>query len=178
MKWRKAGHCLFVIVALCLIVVIGGCRSGSNRIAKEELDRVQMRTYQKGNQRQSTQGKTLNKALLHDLTSESAKQGIRLTKESYAETVEGTISYSYLINSDPRHFVLVYVYPSEEKRVREMEEIYGTGNIRAKSANQPAVVVARGRTVFVYGSNGMRNKAYTEKMRIVFEDMLDRIANP
>lgn len=178
MKWRKAGHGPIIIVALCLIVVIGGCRSGSNRIAKEELDRVQMRTYQKGNQRQSTQGKTLNKALLHDLTSQSAKQGIRLTKESYAETVEGTISYSYLINSDPRHFVLVYVYPSEEKRIREMAEIYGTGNIRVKSANQPAVVVARGRTVFVYGSNGMRNKTYTEKMRTVFEGMLDRIINP
>lgn len=178
MKWRNARLGLFIIAVLCLIVVIGGCRSGSNRIAKEELDRVQMRTYQKGNQRQSTQGKTLNKALLHDLTSESAKQGIRLTKETYAETADGTISYSYLINSDPRHFVMVYVYPSEEKRIQELAEIYGTGNIRVKSTNQPAVVVARGRTVFVYGSNGMRDKMYTEQMRNVFEGMLDRIINP
>ncbi|MFD3261018.1 hypothetical protein ACE3MQ_20690 [Paenibacillus lentus] len=178
MKGRRISRYVFILVLTGLIIIAVGCRGGTNRIAKEELDRVQMRTFQKGNQRQSTQGKTLNKPLLHSLTSESAKRGIRLTKETYAETLDGTISYSYLINSDPRHFVIVYVYPSEEKRIREMAEIYGTGNIRMKSANQPAVVAARGRTVFVYGSSGMKNNTYTENMRMVFEGLLNRISNP
>ncbi|GAA0134244.1 hypothetical protein YSY43_10840 [Paenibacillus sp. YSY-4.3] len=177
MNRRKAG--LYVVMLILgIVVVTAGCRSGSNRIAKEELDRVQMRTYQKGNQRQATQGKTLNKALLHNLVNESAKHGIRLTKETYAETLDGTITYNYLIDSDPRHFVIVYVYPSEEKRIREMAEIYGTGNIRVKSANQPAVIATRGKTAFVYGSNGMMNHAYTENMRAVFEELLNRMANP
>ncbi|WP_230202541.1 hypothetical protein [Paenibacillus ihumii] len=177
MNRRKASQCIIMLI-LGMAVIAAGCRDGTNQIAKEELDRIQMRTYQKGNQRQAVQGKTLNKALLYNLVAESAKRGIRLTKETYAETLDGTISYNYLINSDPRHFVIVYVYPSEEKRVREMAEIYGTGGIRVKAANQPAVIAARGRTVFVYGSNGMRNQVYTDHMRAVFEDLLDRIANP
>ncbi|WP_019640251.1 hypothetical protein [Paenibacillus fonticola] len=181
MKMR--GLYLYFSVLLVLLAATAGCGGGSNRIAKEELDRVQMKTYRKGNIRQLNQGKTLNNALLQNLQAECAKRGIRLTKGTYADSLDGTISYSYLIESDPRHFVIVYVYPSESVRIREMAEIYGDGIGIAQGDNRPAtrgaaVISARGRTAIVYGSSGQTNMHYHADMKAIFEGLLERISNP
>ncbi|WMT39099.1 hypothetical protein RE628_16475 [Paenibacillus sp. D2_2] len=103
--------------ALLAALLLSGCGSGTQQIVKQELDRYNMKSYQEGSDRQLVRGTTLNGSLLNSLQAECANRGIRLTHETYAETLDGGISYNYFINGDARHFLILNVYPSEQERL-------------------------------------------------------------
>lgn len=158
-----------------------GC-SNVQRVAKEEMSKYSMRSYRQGNERQLTTGKTLNTALLQALKAECAKRGIKLTHETYAEGLDGSISYSYFINGDARHFIIVHVFPSEQDRIREISEIYGTGDGKVISAqsvsSQAAVISVKDNAALVYSSSAQKDSPYREEMQAIFDKLLKQINNP
>ncbi|WP_339302094.1 hypothetical protein NSQ80_09455 [Paenibacillus sp. FSL K6-2441] len=176
MRWWKAG--LGMALALSLTVGCGNVQ----RVAKEEMSKYSMQSYRQGNERQLTTGKTLNTALLQSLKAECEKRGIKLTHETYAEGLDGNISYSYFINGDARHFIIVHVFPSEQERIREISEIYGTGDgkqaISAQSASsQAAVISVKGNAALVYSSSAQKDSQYREEMQAVFGKLLNQMNN-
>lgn len=156
-----------------------GC-GNLQRVAKDEMSKYNMQSYRQGNERQLTSGTTLNTAMLQALKAECAQRGIRLTHETYAEGLDGNISYSYFINGDARHFIIVHVFPSEQDRVREIAEIYGTGDgkqeIAANStAGQASVISVKDNTALVYASNAQKDSQYREEMQAVFGRLLEQM---
>lgn len=174
MRWWKVG--LGLALALSLST---GC-SGMQRVAKEEMNKYNMKSYRQGNERQLTSGTTLNTAMLQALKAECARKGIRLTHETYAEGLDGNISYSYFINGDARHFIIVHVFPSEQDRIREMTEIYGsgdgkTGPAASSAGGQAAVISTQGKTALVYASSARKQSQYRDEMKAVFDRLLQRM---
>ncbi len=156
-----------------------GC-GNLQRVAKDEMSKYNMQSYRQGNERQLTSGTTLNTAMLQALKAECAQRGIRLTHETYAEGLDGNISYSYFINGDARHFIIVHVFPSEQDRIREIEEIYGTGDGKQKiatrsAASQASVLSAKGNTALVYASSAQKDSQYREEMKAVFGRLLEQM---
>lgn len=106
--------------------------------------------------------------------------GIRLTHETYAEGLDGNISYSYFINGDARHFIIVHVFPNEQDRIREISEIYGSGNGKGEIAadsvsNQASLISAKGNTALVYASSAQKDSQYREEMKAVFGQLLEQM---
>ncbi len=170
MRWWAIG--LGSILALTLAA---GCSEGGQRMAQDELDKYNMKSYAQGNQRQLVSGTTLNTALLQALKAECSKRSIRLTHETYAEGLDGNISYSYFINGDARHFVIVHVYPSESDRVREIGEMYGVldGSTTAAAATETSVISEKDNAALVYASSGIQKSKYSKDMKAVFDTVLD-----
>ncbi|MEF2965114.1 hypothetical protein V3851_04655 [Paenibacillus sp. M1] len=160
--------------AVLALSLAAGCGDGARNMARDELNKYNMKSYNEGNARQLSRGATLNTALLQALKAECANRGIRLTHETYAEGLDGNISYSYFINGDARHFLLVHVYPSESDRVREIGEMYGAGDGRAKAAaaNEASVIAQKGNTALVYASSGIQKSKYSEDVKSVFHSVL------
>ncbi|MGG6311220.1 hypothetical protein [Paenibacillus macerans] len=174
MRWWKVG--LGLALALSLST---GC-SGMQRVAKEEMNKYNMKSYRQGNERQLTSGTTLNTAMLQALKAECAQRGIRLTHETYAEGLDGNISYSYFINGDARHFIIVHVFPSEQERIREISEIYGSGDgtegpEAAAVSSQASVISSRGNTALVYASSVQKESQYRDEMKAVFGRLLEQM---
>lgn len=174
MRWWKVG--LGMVLALSLTTGCGNVQ----RVAKEEMSKYNMQSYRQGNERQLTSGTTLNTAMLQALKAECAQRGIRLTHETYAEGLDGNISYSYFINGDARHFIIVHVFPSEQERIREISEIYGTGDgkqgVAAQSvSSQAAVISAKGKTALVYASSAQKESQYRDEMKAVFGQLLKQM---
>lgn len=152
-----------------------GCSSGTQKVAKDEMSKYSMESAREGNVRQLNSGTTLNGALLNLLQAECAKRKIRLTHETYAEGLDGSISYSYFINGDARHFLIVHVFPSEGDRMKRITEIYGTNHDKPASVNGASVIAARYNTALVYASSGNKDGQYRDQMKTVFDHVLDRI---
>ncbi|CAM4324740.1 MAG: hypothetical protein E7L01_25750 [Paenibacillus macerans] len=179
MNWCKLGLGLVLAVSLST-----GCGNGMQKVAKQEMEKYNMNSYRKGNHRQLTSGTTLNTSLLRSLKAECAERGIRLTHETYAEGLDGNISYSYFINGDARHFIIVHVFPSEQDRIREMTEIYGSGDgsgdgkkglHAAAAASQASVIRTRDNAALVYASTAQKNSQYREQMKTIFDRLLMRM---
>lgn len=170
MRWWAIG-----LGSLLALTLTAGCSEGGKRMAKDELDMYNMKSYAEGNQRQLNSGTTLNTALLKALKAESSKRSIRLTHETYAEGLDGNISYSYFINGDARHFVIVHVYPSESDRVREIGEMYGAinGSTKAAAASETSVISEKGNAALVYASSGIQKSKYSEDIKAVFKSVLN-----
>lgn len=161
------------------LAMTAGC-GNLQRVAKDEMSKYNMQSYRQGNERQLTSGTTLNTAMLQALKAECAQRGIRLTHETYSEGLDGNISYSYFINGDARHFIIVHVFPSEQERQREIAEIYGTGDGKqemsaSSAANQAAVISAKGNTALVYASSAQKDSQYREEMQAVFGQLLEQM---
>ncbi|EOS56910.1 hypothetical protein [Paenibacillus barengoltzii] len=176
MRWWKVG--LGIALALSLTVGCGNVQ----RVAKEEMNKYSMQSYRQGNERQLTTGKTLNTALLQALKAECAKRGIKLTHETYAEGLDGNFSYSYFINGDARHFIIVHVFPSEQDRIREISEIYGTGDgkkaVSAQSvSSQAAVISVKDNAALVYSSSAQKDSPYREEIQTIFDKLLAQMNN-
>ncbi|WP_339821787.1 hypothetical protein MKZ15_10495 [Paenibacillus sp. FSL R7-0216] len=174
MRWWKVG--LGMAVALSLTTGCGNLQ----RVAKDEMSKYNMQSYRQGNERQLTSGTTLNTAMLQALKAECAQRGIRLTHETYAEGLDGNISYSYFINGDARHFIIVHVFPNEQDRIREISEIYGSGNGKGEIAadsvsNQASLISAKGNTALVYASSAQKDSQYREEMKAVFGQLLEQM---
>jgi hypothetical protein len=174
MRGWKVG--LGMALALSLTTGCGNLQ----RVAKEEMSKYNMQSYRQGNERQLTSGTTLNTAMLQALKAECAQRGIRLTHETYAEGLDGNISYSYFINGDARHFIIVHVFPSEQERIREISEIYGTGGGKPGMAahsvsSQAAVISAKGNTALVYSSSAQKDSQYRDEMKAVFGQLLKQM---
>ncbi|MDU4696212.1 MULTISPECIES: hypothetical protein [Paenibacillus] len=174
MRGWKVG--LGMALALSLTTGCGNLQ----RVAKEEMSKYNMQSYRQGNERQLTSGTTLNTAMLQALKAECAQRGIRLTHETYAEGLDGNISYSYFINGDARHFIIVHVFPSEQERIREISEIYGTGDGKPGMAahsvsSQAAVISAKGNTALVYSSSAQKDSQYRDEMKAVFGQLLKQM---
>ncbi|GGH18208.1 hypothetical protein [Paenibacillus segetis] len=173
MKWLVLS--LYTTIALSMTVA---CSSGMQRTVKQEVDKYNMKSYQSGNENQRIHGTTLNTTFLQSLKNDCEKRGIRLTHETYSEGLDGNISYSYFINGDARDFIMVHVYPSESDRIREIAEIYdsgdGKGEVSALSSDA-SVISARGNTALVYASSGQTKNQYRDDMKIIFENLLDRL---
>lgn len=174
MRWWKVG--LGMAMALSLTAGCGNLQ----RVAKDEMSKYNMQSYRQGNERQLTSGTTLNTAMLQALKAECAQRGIRLTHETYAEGLDGNISYSYFINGDARHFIIVHVFPSEQDRIREIEEIYGTGDGKQQiatrsAASQASVLSAKGNTALVYASSAQKDSQYRKEMKAVFGRLLEQM---
>lgn len=152
-----------------------GCGAGAKQIARKEMDKYSMKSYKEGNFRQRSNGTTLNSAMLKELKSECLKRGIRLTHETYSEGFEGNLSYSYFINGDARHFVIVHIYPSEQERIREISEMYGLKGMRAASGQEASVISERGKAAMVYASSRLRDSTYMHDMKASFDQVLDRM---
>lgn len=163
--------------ALLALSLATGCSTGTQRMAKQELDRYNMKSYREGNERQLMSGTTLNTALLKALKTECSKRGIKLTHETYAEGLDGNISYSYFINGDARHFLLVHVYPSENDRIREIGEMYGLrdGSAAAATNNETNVIGQLGNTALVYTSSGVEKSKYSKDIKAVFDKVMEGI---
>ncbi|WP_410769164.1 hypothetical protein [Fontibacillus sp. BL9] len=178
MRWWLMG-----VSALLVLSLAAGCSEGGQRMARDELDKYNMKSYAKGNERQLLSGTTLNTALLQALKAECSKRSIRLTHETYAEGLDGNISYSYFINGDARHFLLVHVYPNENDRIREIGEMYGVkdGSTTAAAASETSVISEKGNTALVYASSGIQKSKYSKDIKAVFDKVLDQMndqANP
>lgn len=173
MKWLALS--LYTVIALSMTVA---CSSGMQRTVKQEVDKYNMKSYQAGNENQRIHGTTLNTTFLQSLKNECDKRGIRLTHETYAEGLDGNISYSYFINGDARNFIMVHVYPSKSERIREMAEIYDyegeKGEVNQMSSDA-SVISARDNTALVYASSGQTKNQYRDDMKIIFENLLDQL---
>lgn len=171
MKWWTVS--LYTVIALSMTAA---CSDGMQRAAKEEVDRYNMKSYQDGNKNQRINGTTRNTTFLQSLKNECVQRGIRLSHETYAEGLDGNISYSYFINGDARHFVIVHIYPSESDRVREITEIYGSEDGKDEvDSSETAVISARDNTALVYASSGQTKSQYRDDMELVFENLLDNL---
>jgi hypothetical protein len=156
---------------LLAALLLSGCGSGTQQIVKQELDRYNMKSYQEGSDRQLVRGTTLNGSLLNSLQAECANRGIRLTHETYAEALDGGISYNYFINGDARHFLILNVYPSEQERVREISEIYGPGTAK----DEAYLIETKGKVALVYASSGQKKSQYSDELKNVFQQVLQQI---
>jgi len=157
--------------ALLAALLLSGCGSGSQQIVKQELDRYNMKSYQEGSDRQLVSGTTLNGSLLKSLQAECANRGIRLTHETYAEGLDGGISYNYYINGDASHFLILNVYSSEQDRIREISEVYGAGNAK----DEAYVIETRGKVALIYASSGQKKSEYSAELKNVFRQVLQQI---
>lgn len=163
-------------IALCTALSLSiatGCGAGAKQIARKEMDKYSMKSYKEGNLRQRSNGTTLNSAMLKALKSECSNRGIRLTHETYSEGFEGNLSYSYFINGDARHFVIVHIYPSEEDRIREISEMYGLKGMRTASGQEATVISERGKAAMVYASSRLKDSTYMHDIKAAFEQVLD-----
>lgn len=169
MKRLTVGIAMIAVLSLCL-----GCSGGTERMAKEELDKYSMKSYREGNERLKSQGTTLNSAFLSSLKETCARRGIKLTHETYSEGLDGNISYSYFINGDARHFLMVHVFPNKAERIRKMDEIYGLASNGAGADDTGASVISSlDNTALVYASSGQKRNQFKDEMREVFEEVLD-----
>ncbi|SDE64897.1 hypothetical protein SAMN04488542_101271 [Fontibacillus panacisegetis] len=170
------------VSAVLLLSLTTGCTyKGMQKMTKEEVNKINMKTFKEGSLRQRMQGTTLNTALLQTLKAECSKRGIRLTHETYAEGLDGNISYSYFINGDARHFLIVNVFPNEEERIRKMAAVYGTGdgqgiNIYSK-AGEANVISTKNNTALVYSSSGVKQSKYSKEIKEVFKSVLSNVSN-
>ncbi|WP_435921158.1 hypothetical protein [Paenibacillus sp. DYY-L-2] len=165
---------IFGLASVMALSFAAGCSDGAQRTARREVDLYNMKSYNQGNQRQLSNGTTLNTGLLQALKAESSKRSIRLTHETYAEDLNGKISYTYFINGDARHFVNVHVFPTERDRVEEMAEVYGgqNGSVTAASAEETSVMSQKGKVALIYASSGMEKSKYNDDMKKVFDKVL------
>lgn len=155
-----------------------GDREVERHSIKEEFKKYNMQAYNEGNQRLMNRGQGMNSGFLKDLEANSAAQGIKLTNESYSESLNGIITYNYIINGDPHHFIQVHVFPSEAERDTKMKEIYksdGTSSgIRQMSANpnEGPLIVQNGNAALVYGGYKQNTSLYRKPLQEVFEQLL------
>ncbi|GIO87260.1 hypothetical protein J25TS5_41920 [Paenibacillus faecis] len=172
MRWWALG-----LSALAAFTFTAGCSDSQRRMVREEVDKYNMKSYNEGNARQLNRGATLNVPLLKALRHECSARGIRLTHETYAEGLNGNITYSYFINGDARHFILVHVYPSESERVEEMKEMYGArnGSVQIAAAEETSVIAQKGKAALVYASSGNRMNEYRDDLEEVFDNVLARM---
>lgn len=167
-------RCLALGLSIALALLLqSGCGAGSQQMVKQEMNRYNMKSYQEGNERQLIHGTTLNSSLLKTLRAECADRGIKLTHETYAEALDGGISYNYYINGDARHFLILNVYPSEQDRISEIAEIYGEGAAK----NEANVIATRGKVALIYASSGQKKNQYTADLEDVFQQVLQQITD-
>lgn len=165
---------IFGLASVMMLTFTAGCSEGAQRMARDEVDKYNMKSYNQGNRRQLSSGTTLNTGFLQALKAESSERSIRLTHETYAEDLNGNISYSYFINGDARHFVIVHVFPTETDRIEEIAEVYGRGDggMNAAAAEETSVISQKGKVALVYASNGKEKNKYSGDMKAVFDDLL------
>lgn len=163
-------------VVLFLTLATACNKAGMQQITKDEVERINMKTFQEGSARQQVRGATLNTALLRSLKAECSKRSIRLTHETYAEGLDGDISYSYFINGDARHFLIVNVYPNEADRIRKITEIYGSGDGTRvnvfSNAGEANVISTKNNVALIYASSGVKKSKYSSDIEDVFEQVL------
>ncbi|MBA9086912.1 hypothetical protein FHR92_003392 [Fontibacillus solani] len=173
---------IWCVSAVLLLSLTTGCTyKGMQKMTKAEVDKINMKTFKEGSLRQRMQGTTMNTAMLQTLKAECSKRSIRLTHETYAEGLDGNISYSYFINGDARHFLIVNVFPNEEERIRKMAAVYGTGdgqgiNVYSK-AGEANVISAKNNTALVYSSSGVKQSKYSKEIKEVFKNVLSNVSN-
>ncbi|WP_334072904.1 MULTISPECIES: hypothetical protein [Paenibacillus] len=172
MRW-----CALGLSVLTAFAFTAGCSESHQRMVREEVDKYNMKSYNEGNARQLNRGATLNVPLLKALKNECSARGIRLTHETYAEGLNGNITYSYFINGDARHFILVHVYPSQSERVKEIKEMYGArnGSVEIAAAEKTSVVAQKGKAALIYTSSGNRMNLYQGDLEEVFDNVLARM---
>lgn len=172
MRWWYAS----IHVVLILSLAAACNKVGMQQITKDEVNKIKMKAYQEGNARQQVRGTTLNTKLLRSLKAECSKRSIKLSHETYAEGLDGTISYSYFINGDARHFLIVNVYPNEADRIRKMTEIYGSGDGTGvnvfSNAGEANVISTKNNMALVYTSSGVKQSEYSSDIQDVFEQVL------
>lgn len=177
MKWWIWG----VSAVLSLSLVTGCNNTGMQRITREEVNKVNMKAFKEGSLRQRRKGTTLNTALLQSLKAECSKRGIRLTHETYSEGLDGNISYSYFINGDARHFLIVNVFPNEDDRIKKMTQVYGSGDGKGvnvlSNAGEANVISTKNNTALVYSSSGAKRKMYSKEIKEVFDHVLMNVSN-
>lgn len=177
MRWSY----LSIHVVLLLSLATSCNKAGVQQIAKDEVDRINMKTFHEGSARQQVRGTTLNTALLRTIKAECSKRSIRLTHETYAEGLDGDISYSYFINGDARHFLIVNVYPNEEDRVRKLTEIYGSGDGTGvnvfSEAGEANVISTKNNVALIYSSSGVNKSKFSSDIEDVFEQVLGNVTD-
>ncbi|USB32003.1 hypothetical protein [Paenibacillus sp. YPG26] len=167
-------------IPICILLALiwlttTGCSQQAKNIAQTENSRYNMTSYQTGNLRAKSEGRGLNSSFIKRLKDEFGRQGLMLTNESYAEGPNGHISYSYLIQGYPGHYIIAHAFSSEQQRMKEMSEMYshldGEGSIH-RTASNAAVVHARANTALVYASQGQKEGPYTREVERIFRVLL------
>ncbi|KGE17379.1 hypothetical protein [Paenibacillus wynnii] len=171
MKHRIAG---LLAAAITLGLMLTGC---SNEQIEKEAGRYNMQTVQDGVLRAQSQGKGLNGRFLKQMRLAFAREQVNLTHERYSEDARGNISYQYLINSQPTQLITIHVFSSELELLNRVPHWYGTNQV-AETSTTLTEIYNKNNASLVYTSMGENKGKYSEKIKILFTRILDRLDFP
>ncbi|WP_307587323.1 hypothetical protein [Paenibacillus wynnii] len=171
MKRRIAG---LLAAAITLGLMMTGC---SNEQMQKEAGRYNMQSYQDGVLRAQSQGKGLNGRFLKQIRLAFAREQVNLTHERYSEDARGNISYQYLINSEPTQLITIHVFSSEYELLNRVPHWYGNNRV-AETSTTLTEIYNKHNATLVYTSMGKNKGKYSEKVKVLFTRILDRLDFP
>jgi len=171
MKRRIAG---LLAAAMTLGMIMMGC---SEDQVQKEAGRYSMQSSQEGVLRAQSQGKGLNGRFLKQMRLAFAREHVNLTHERYSEDTRGNISYQYLIEGEPTQLITIHVFSSENELLNRVPKWYGTNQV-SETSTTLTEIYNKNNASLVYTSIGKDKGKYSQQVRALFTDLLNRLDFP